>query len=592
MSQTASWRMHGENSPLFAEYLELAEKAGWGELVKPQDMTLSANDALIVVDMQNDFIPTDATNPRGGAFAVSEGNHIVPVVVGLMEQFAAAGATVVATRDYHPVDHCSFIPDGGPFPPHCIQGSVGSKFYTPIGECVAKLKSLGRSAEVVFKGFHENIDSFGSFAYPDDAGTFERVTNRDEPARLHGCTLAAWTGAVHLKCSNCEEDVNAPPDIMSVYGRTTLADLLRQRNVKRVFACGLAMDFCVMDTALNGAKAGFQEVFMVLDAARAAHLPGIGHHGSVGFLQDPADLKAKMKGQGITCVPAAALLPKLSLRSPLAFQEVGKVFPGGLGPFALVPAWRLRLDLDLASRKYTARQPAQELASLKRYGIKPEGVVAPPSPLTLDAAARQGLRIPEAARSFLWGYPTGGGSLPEQARGYFSITTPSAAFFVFGGFIYLDASNKVVAVMGVSVGNGGLSFSGPVPWPAKCTAALAGRWQPVTAPLLLRKGAKLFAWVNPGEVLKADGADDWKAGAHGGFAYLFHEEAAAADERDVFFAVGGAGGGQHPMKQGTAALGRVGHAEEATARGSPGEAVVPTKPQPPPPAVASAAPHK
>jgi len=515
-------------------------------------VTIGPEDALIVVDMQNDFVPTDDVNPSGGAFGVAEGGHVAGLIVDLMERFGACGGVVVATRDYHPNDHCSFIPHGGPFPPHCIQGSAGPKFYKPIGECLKRLQALGRTGDVVFKGYHEDIDSFGSFTYPSTVATDGRVVCRpDGPAGLHDCTLHSWTGAIKLKCSNCEEDVDAPPDILSCHRRQTLENMLKEKGIKRVFACGLALDFCVLDTALNGKGAGFPETFLILDAARAAHLPGIGTVGS-GFLQDLGDLKQKLAGGKVQLVPTAALLPQLQVKNPLSFQEVGRVFPDGLGPFALTPAAELRLQLDAQGGKFTVQAPEAEINSLKRYNVDPTGSMGPLAPITLDDGARMALQIPKSATQFAWGYPLGKGSFDEKAHGYFSITTPAAAFCVYGGFVYVDGQGDVAAVMAVSVGSG-LTFGTANKWKAKYSAGLEGRWQPVTAPLLRKKGAKLFAWINPGEVLKAGGQDPWAVCKHGAFVYLFHDDVSAEDERDVYFQVQDKA---EPMKL---SLGRISH---------------------------------
>jgi len=528
--------MTGGDAPLFAEYLRCVHAAGWEDLVKTEQLQIGPSDALVIVDMQNDFIPVDDVNPDGGAFAVAEGGNISKLIIQMMEHFAAYGASVIPTRDYHPDDHCSFLPNGGHFPPHCIQGSEGSKFYKPIGECFGKLRALGKSCEVVFKGFHENVDSFGSFEYPDEQSSWARVANKDVPDRLHGCTLAAWTGAVCLKCSNINRDYDAPPDILSVHRRTTLSDFLRQKGIKRVFACGLALDFCVLDTCLNGRKAGFEEVYMVLDAARAAHLPGMGPIGS-GFLQDPVDLKAKMVAAGVKLCPVAALLPNSLVQSPLAYESLGQVFPESLGPFALVQARELQLKLDTVSNKYEAIEPAEMLQGLKHFGVEPAGRSAPKVPITLDARTRKDLAIPSEATSFLWAFPAGEGSFTNQARGYFATTTPSAAFLTFGGFVYLDATNKVVSIMAIAMGSG-LTFGKPKKWNSKYNAALSGRWQPVTLPLMKRDGALLFTWINPGEVLSGpSGVPPWTVCKHGGFAYLFHENLAEENDRDVFFEI-------------------------------------------------------
>ena len=132
--------MQAQQCPLFTEYICLARDAGWEDIVAPEDLDLGPTDGLVIVDMENDFVPVDDLNPHGGAFACTEGNVIAPLVARLAEAFAAHGGVVAACRDYHPKDHCSFIPNGGEFPPHCVQGSVGSHFYKPIGDCVQSLR--------------------------------------------------------------------------------------------------------------------------------------------------------------------------------------------------------------------------------------------------------------------------------------------------------------------------------------------------------------------------------------------------------------------------------------------------------------------
>lgn len=78
-------------------------------------------DALLVVDVQNDFLP-------GGALGVPDGDAVVPVMNRYLARFAAAGLPIFATRDWHPADHCSFQAQGGPWPPHCVQETPGAEF--------------------------------------------------------------------------------------------------------------------------------------------------------------------------------------------------------------------------------------------------------------------------------------------------------------------------------------------------------------------------------------------------------------------------------------------------------------------------------
>jgi nicotinamidase/pyrazinamidase len=151
-------------------------------------------DVLIVVDMQIDFLP-------GGSFALAEGDAVVAPIVDLIRRFAAAGSRIFATRDYHPVNHCSFATHSGPF-------------------------------------------------------------------------RSAWTGSFILFSSTRTADINAPPDVMSVLDRAPLAQVLTGEGAvrpERVFVVGLALDYCVLDTAVNAAQHGLH-VVVVPSASRAAHI--------------------------------------------------------------------------------------------------------------------------------------------------------------------------------------------------------------------------------------------------------------------------------------------------------------------------------
>ena len=127
-------------SPLFQEWLHLIGE----EVADAKPAPIGPDDALIVIDMQRDFVPADPmTNPSGGRFGVAEGDHVCPVIVHLIDAAASVGATVGATRDYHPHDHMSFAPQGGPFPPHCVQGTVGARFMPQIAASLARAIAQG-----------------------------------------------------------------------------------------------------------------------------------------------------------------------------------------------------------------------------------------------------------------------------------------------------------------------------------------------------------------------------------------------------------------------------------------------------------------
>jgi len=173
-----------------------------GEARSPQ-----AGDALLVVDVQNDFLP-------GGALAVPGGDAVIPVLNRAIARFHAAGLPVAASRDWHPAGHCSFAEQGGPWPPHCIAGTAGAE--------------LAPALEL-----------------PDDAILVSKATTQEK-------------------------------DAYSAFEGTGLAEQLRARGVKRVFVGGLATDVCVLNTALDARREGF-EVVLLEDAVRAVDVkPGDG----------------------------------------------------------------------------------------------------------------------------------------------------------------------------------------------------------------------------------------------------------------------------------------------------------------------------
>jgi len=86
-----------------------------------KNLSIGEHDALIVVDVQNDFLP-------GGALAVNDGDAVIPLINECMQLFAARRLSIYATRDWHPDDHCSFTENGGIWPKHCVADSPGAQF--------------------------------------------------------------------------------------------------------------------------------------------------------------------------------------------------------------------------------------------------------------------------------------------------------------------------------------------------------------------------------------------------------------------------------------------------------------------------------
>jgi len=90
-----------------------------------KDFSVGKTDALIIVDVQNDFCP-------GGALPIPEGDQVIPVLNDYIKIFKKANARIFATRDWHPPNHISFKAQGGPWPPHCVQNSEGAKFHPDL----------------------------------------------------------------------------------------------------------------------------------------------------------------------------------------------------------------------------------------------------------------------------------------------------------------------------------------------------------------------------------------------------------------------------------------------------------------------------
>jgi nicotinamidase/pyrazinamidase len=128
---------------------------------------IDGSDALIVVDVQNDFLP-------GGALAVAEGDRVVKPINQVMPLFPL----VVATRDWHPREHPHFEPHGGPWPYHCIQDTWGAQFSP-------RLDTSG-CHEVVSKGIHSGSDGYSGF----DATGLEQLLRSRGIRRVFVCGLA------------------------------------------------------------------------------------------------------------------------------------------------------------------------------------------------------------------------------------------------------------------------------------------------------------------------------------------------------------------------------------------------------------------
>ncbi|MBT0159161.1 nicotinamidase [Candidatus Bathyarchaeota archaeon A05DMB-2] len=113
-----------------------------------KEHVISKEDALVIVDVQNDFLP-------GGALPVPEGDQVIPVLNDYAKIFQKAGAKVFATRDWHPPNHISFKAQGGPWPPHCVQQSEGARFSPAL--------KLPEGTEIISKATDPAKESYSGF---------------------------------------------------------------------------------------------------------------------------------------------------------------------------------------------------------------------------------------------------------------------------------------------------------------------------------------------------------------------------------------------------------------------------------------------
>jgi len=116
------------------------------------EIILQKGDALVIVDIQNDFLP-------GGSLAVAGGDQVIPVINAYIAKFQQRGLPIVATRDWHSPDHSSFIQQGGPWPEHCVAGSKGAEFAPAL--------LLPETAQIFSAGYDKASAGYSGFEDTD-----------------------------------------------------------------------------------------------------------------------------------------------------------------------------------------------------------------------------------------------------------------------------------------------------------------------------------------------------------------------------------------------------------------------------------------
>jgi hypothetical protein len=145
------------------------------------------------------------------------------------------------------------------------------------------------------------VDSFGAFTYPEGIAEGRLVQRQPPPGGVHPFSPLEWTGASLLVCSALHEDINAPPDVLAANERVTLSERLGRRRA--LFLAGMALDFCVLDSAITARDAGYAAVYIVLDVARPSHV------APIGFLTPPPDMLRKAHAAGVRFCNLADVFP-------------------------------------------------------------------------------------------------------------------------------------------------------------------------------------------------------------------------------------------------------------------------------------------
>ena len=171
----------------------------------------------------------------GGSLGVPQGDAVLAPINRLIDLYRTHGLPVYVSRDWHPALHCSFAGQGGPWPVHCVAGSDGARFAPGL--------------------------------QLDDAVVVSKATTVDV-------------------------------DAYSAFNGTGLADTLRERGIRRLVVCGLATDYCVLNTVLDGLAAGF-EVLLATEAIRAVNVNADDGDRALVRMLDGGAMPVQLAGAGL-----------------------------------------------------------------------------------------------------------------------------------------------------------------------------------------------------------------------------------------------------------------------------------------------------
>lgn len=171
----------------------------------------------------------------GGSLGVPQGDAVLAPINRLIDLYRTHGLPVYVSRDWHPALHCSFAGQGGPWPVHCVAGSDGARFAPAL--------------------------------QLDDAIVVSKATTVDV-------------------------------DAYSAFNGTGLADTLRERGIRRLVVCGLATDYCVLNTVLDGLAAGF-EVLLATEAIRAVNVNADDGDRALVRMLDGGAMPVQLAGAGL-----------------------------------------------------------------------------------------------------------------------------------------------------------------------------------------------------------------------------------------------------------------------------------------------------